>query len=565
VALLALAMVGCGAAAVPLRPTDGGDDAGLPPGCRYTFTPQDVNFGEVKPGVVSSALVTVANVGADSCAVTNLALGPGTDPAFSLPDGPIDSQVIPPQGTLQVTVAFSPQVDGEYAGTLDFSIDDPSAPIVTIVLAGVGYAKCVVFEPVNLDFGVVGLTNGQYCANGKRKFVGINGCDEPVQITSVTLHEHYDAFALLSAPSLPLTIPAGSTSAPFEVGFAPQDAGNFVGTILVQTDAQATAFGVYMQGSAVTGSMQTDVFNTEPVPNFFAPSVDVLFVLNTSQSAFELALLSADATDFLAAIPAGVNVQIGVTTTDVCGAAGSEDGRLLPCPGCKISGSAPTLIRAGDPNAASDLAALLLAGGAQSDGCQVGVNDTQFFQAVDDALGRRAIAGFYNQAFLQPGVQLAIVAASASDQDDDSPQSTGTYVDDLDALVGGDANLLSFSLAARGEAWQLPPRLSAVVSGTGGLVADTQSATWEAELAGLWDLVLTRAYTFPATAEGDVVSDGETVTVTAVTVDGDSLPQGDWTYQAASNTVVIDHHRVRLWPGDHVGIAVKVTYQLICD
>ncbi len=519
----------------------------------------------MKPGSVSSAQVSVTNVGSSSCAVSNLALGPGTDPAFSLPDGPIAAQVIPPQGVLEVTVAFFPQVDGDYSGTLDFDVDDPSAPNVTIGLAGIAPAKCVVFEPQGLAFGTVGLSNGQACGNPKKKFVGLAGCGEPVQITSVTLDDAYGAFSFVSAPVPPFSIQPGSSSAPFEVAFAPPAAGDFVGTVSIQTDARAEAFYVYLQGSAVTGSMQTDVFNTEPVPNFFAPSVDVLFVLNTSQSASELAALSADAADFLAAIPSGVNVQIGVTTTDVCGTVGSEDGRLLPCPGCKISGSAPTLIRAGAPNAASDLAALLLAGGAQSDGCQVGVNDTQFFQAVDDALGRRAVAGFYNQAFLQPGAQLAIVAVSASDQDDDSPLPTGTYQDDFDSLVGGDANLLSFSMAAQGQAWQLPPRLSAVVSGTGGLVADMQSATWPAELAGLWDLVLTRAYTFPATDEGDVMSDGETVTVTAVTVDGESLPQVDWTYQAANNTVVINHHRVRLWPGDHVAITVKVTYQLICD
>src|SRR5262249_12211974 len=162
------------------------------------------------------------------------------------------SQRLSPPGTnppgmfptqLNVNLAFLPKQTGSYSGEVQFTISDPAAPHQTVNLTGVGGSSCFLLSPPLLDYGTVGISNGQFCSNGKLKFVGVNGCAQPVTIQSVTPASAGGVFQMLNE-TVPQTVQQGATSTPFVVGFKPQSAGTFTGGALVQTDLQQTPFGV---------------------------------------------------------------------------------------------------------------------------------------------------------------------------------------------------------------------------------------------------------------------------------------------------------------------------------
>ena len=110
---------------------------------------------------------------------------------------------------LTVPVTFAPQQSGSYAGTVGFTISDPDGPSVRVPLSGAAGNSCFLVKPTEVNFGVVGLSNGQYCSTGKKNFVGVNGCATPVTITGVTLSTGTSAspFAII-AETVPVTVNA---------------------------------------------------------------------------------------------------------------------------------------------------------------------------------------------------------------------------------------------------------------------------------------------------------------------------------------------------------------------
>ena len=251
--------------------------------------PSSLNFGQVKPGTQVPGSVVISNTGPNECVVTGLNLSLGTQGVFTLASGPVTSQrlspVLTPPGPyptqLSVNVDFLPQQTGNFSGAVLFTISDPSAPQQRVNLSGVGGNSCFLISPQALDFGTVGISNGQFCSNAKRKFVGVNGCAKSVTIQSVTLETGDDVFSFLSE-TVPETVTAGQTSSPFEVGFKPQMAGTYTGSAAVATDLQATSFGVGFSGTAVAANPYTDVFaggaTAFPLSGIPDPTSIVLYV-----------------------------------------------------------------------------------------------------------------------------------------------------------------------------------------------------------------------------------------------------------------------------------------------
>jgi hypothetical protein len=240
--------------------------------CTYNLSPTALDFGQIVPGAPATSSFVISNTGTNECLVSGLGLGAATDPAFTLPDGPIVSERLSPPSTppgpyptqLFVRVTFTPEESGSYSGSVQFSISDPVAPQQTVDLSGVGGTSCFLLEPSLLDFGTVGISNGQFCNHGeKKKFVGVNGCAQAVTITLVTL-EAMEPFSLVSE-SLPQTVAPGDTSAPFVVGFEQTEAaGTFSSELPVQTDLQPTPFGVQLQGTVINGNLLIDMFAGGP-------------------------------------------------------------------------------------------------------------------------------------------------------------------------------------------------------------------------------------------------------------------------------------------------------------
>jgi hypothetical protein len=577
----------------------------LPP-CTYTVTPGSVNFGQVKPGTQIPGGFVITNTGANECLVTGLNLSAGTQNVFTLASGPVTSQKLSglaqtPPGTnptqLNVNVDFAPQQTGSYSGAVQFTISDPSSPHQSVNLTGVGGNSCFLISPALLDYGTVGISNGQFCANGKRKFVGVNGCAQSVTIQSVTMETGGGVFSLLSGSGNQV-VPQGGTSTPFVVGFKPNAAGTYTGGALVQTDLQSTPYGAGFTGAAINGSVQTDKFAGH------TPQVDVLWVMDTDDDPGERWIIAQKASDFVDALnKVNLDYQIGVTTTDWCqgGMTGtSENGKLLPCPGCKIDGQQPTIITPADENAGPDLQEIMQVNsgnctgnvqyplGMTCDGkctwsCNGCYPDEQFFNA-----GYEAVVSTTNQAYnsqlIRPNAYLALITMNGDNEDDNSrTQTPQWFANQFLSVKGADhPELFSWSYINPSQFGssgghqpfnRLPERLASLLSLAGGVALDTQQSDWEQGVLDLWNIVLASSTRFPLSGTPDPttiqvyldgpppgqVGPGQTqgVQILGTNPNGSS----NWTYESTSNTLDVNNANLTLSSSD----TLYVEYTLVCN
>jgi hypothetical protein len=557
--------------------------------CTYTVIPSSLNFGQVKPGTQIPGGFVISNTGANECLVTGLNLSAATQNVFTLTSGAVTSQrlsaVTTPPGPyptqLSVNVNFLPPQTGSYSGAVQFTISDPSAPHQTVNLSGVGGNSCFLISPALLDYGTVGISNGQFCANGKRKFVGVNGCAQAVTIQSATMEAGGSVYSFLSAQA-PQVVAQGGTSTPFVVGFKPEMAGTFNGGALIQTDLQATPFGAGFTGSAVNGNVQTDHFIGH------TPQVDVLWVMDTDDDPTERDTIAKAAPTFIDALnKVNLDYQIGVTSTDWCGSSAqgtAENGRLLPCPGCKIDGQAPQIITPSDENAGADLQFLMEIGANTNNYVYNSCNpDEQFFYS-----GYGAVVSMQNQqwnaGFIRPNAYLALITMNGDNEDDNSrTQTPQWFANQFLSVKGADhPELFSWSYINPSQFGssgghqpfnRLPERLASILSLAGGVALDTQQSDWTKGVLDLWNIVLASSTRFPLSGTPDPttmvvyldgpppgqVGPGQTqgVQILATNPNGST----NWSYDSTSNTLDINNSNLTLSSSD----TLYVEYTLVCN
>jgi hypothetical protein len=551
--------------------------------CFYQLSPNPMNWGEV-PGATSYTLpLTIENLGPNECLVNRLDLLAGTDNAFNLT--PVLSQRLSPPGalggfptTLTVPVAFSPGGPGPgtllYSGSLGFTISDPDMPDVEVPLSAFVGSSCFQVQPALLDFGAVGNNNGAFCS-ATRETAAINRCQQAVTLDSVTATAGTGVFGL--APmTLPMTLQPGQNSGPFTVTFTPPDAGTFFGSAAVQTDLQQVPFGLSFQGTAVSSGTFTDVFQWIPSP------VDILWVMDTADSA-ERQTVAAQAATFLMALGnLSIDFHMAVTSTDVCDGGAAEDGRIVGCPGCHID-STPTVVTGSDFYSAQALQTLMALGGAQDDDCGT-ADDEQLFEATYEAIVSEQGGATYNgvNGFLRPNAALAIVVVNGDNNDDASEQTADWYANQF--LTVKDANrpgLFSWSyinpsgLGVQGglqSYGELPQNIATMLGLVGGVALDTTQSNWEQGLEYLWGILARADQARPLSGTPDPAS-------IKVYLDGpppDQIQPGqsggvqilstnsngsiNWTYDVTSNSITVNQQNVSL--GDNSSFYVE--YTLAC-
>jgi hypothetical protein len=554
----------------------------LEPPCTYTITPLAVSFGEVRPNNAVTGGFTITNTGTNECLVTGLGLGADTQGAFTLLSGSINSQRLSAPGTggqyptfLQVNVQFLPPQSGSYSGSVQFTISDPAAPHHTVNLTGEGGNSCFLIQPAELNFGTVGVSNGQFCANGKKKFVGINSCAQAVTITSVTI-QGSNAFTMVSS-QVPQTVGQGATSLPFVIGFKPQAQGTFDGNVLVQTDLQTTPLGIGLAGQAVNGNSQLDKFTGH------TPAVDVLLVMDSDDDDTMRQAFSMHIGDFVnAAQTLGLDFQFGVTSTSDCPSSqpNGEQGKLVPCPNCNINGAQPTIVTNSDPNAATDLGTLVLLNNVQEDGCPVISDDEHFFDVAYKALVTSATA--YNSGFVRDSAYLAVIETNGDNEDEQDPQTPQWYANQFLSVKGADhPELFSWSYINPSEYGapgghqpfnNLPERIKSMLNLVGGVALDYTQPNWWKGVVDLWNIVLASSTRFPLSGTPDPTSivvylDGPPPALTppGQTPGVQILPtnpngSSNWSYDATSNALVVSSVNLTLSSSD----SLYVEYTLVC-
>lgn len=131
-------------------------------------SPLTYNFGEVKLGESSDAIVSISNIGSGDLTVQNVNLIDikGYYSILSLPTLPV---TLSSNQTLDVYITFTPSVAGDFSAILEITSDDPDEGLVGVTLGGTGVqAKLPPSEQLAqiLEFFDTCVTEGTLSGNG---------------------------------------------------------------------------------------------------------------------------------------------------------------------------------------------------------------------------------------------------------------------------------------------------------------------------------------------------------------------------------------------------------------
>ena len=502
-----------------------GEGINLPP-CQFEVAPANLSFGVVPRTGSLQRSFEIRNTGANDCLVTSARIEPGSDDEFTLPDGDLQSEFIPPNSALAVTVEFAPTGAATFSGAVEFSISSPTTPFNRIPISGTGADQTLLIVPPELNFGVIEVG----CEARSRTVQIYNTGSTPATINSLALVQPGNAFSISRPPSLPATISGGNT-VEFEVGFRADILSDFTGAIEIQTtfNGQPQTYIVSLRGRGDIDATQADEFS-----QLGTPKVDILFVIDHSGSmGQEQAAISSNFQAFIQFAQAqAIDYQLGVTTTDL----DDEGGRLCPENG-------PPQNRVVTPNTSPDPETVFadnvtcrsLSGG--------GAQDESGFEAAFLALSPPVVFG-HNAGFLRRDAVLSLIFVS-----DEPEQSTPTldfYLNFFLSIKGfRNTNLFSASAitgpenrscSGPGGSASAAPRYVEMANRTGGVWQEICTSDWSRTLEEL----STTAFGFKSRF---FLTNQPVIPTIEIVVDGVSVPatgQGgtvNWTYDFATNSI----------------------------
>ena len=502
-----------------------GEGINLPP-CQFEIAPANLSFGVVPLTGTLQRAFEIRNTGANDCLVTSARIEPGSDPEFTLPDGDLQSEFIPPNSALGISVEFGPSAAATFTGAVEFSISSPTTPFNRVPLSGTGAAQTLLIVPPELNFGVIGVG----CAARSRSVQIYNTGSTPATINSVTLVQPGNAYSLQRAPSLPASVSGGQT-VEFDVGFRADDISDYTGAVEIQTTfgGQPQTYIVSLRGRGDLDATQIDEFS-----QLGTPKVDILFSIDHSCSMIDEQ--NAIASNFQAFIQfaqaQAIDYQLGVTTTDT----DDEAGRLCPTGG-------PPQNRIVTPNTrpdpetvfADNVTCRQVSGGSSI--------DESGFEAAFLALSAPVIFG-HNAGFLRRDAVLSIIFVS--DEREQSSRSIDFYLNFFLSIKGfRNTNLFSASsisgpentsCSGPGGSASNAPRYVSIANRTGGVWQEICSADWSRTLEEL----STTAFGFKSRF---FLTNQPIINTIEIVVDGVIVPatgQGgtvNWTYDFATNSI----------------------------
>lgn len=201
---------------------------------RFTVSPNNINFGNVRNGTSKMDSVTVTNTGTSNLNISNLTilnLRYSTSPS---------SATIAPGGSLKFYVTFAPLVDGIQNGSVVFNHDAANLKD-SILLIGFGISPKFTVTQSNLNFGNVRNETT------KRDSVTVtNTGNANLIISNLTiLNSLYT-----SSPTSATITPGGSLK--FYITFAPLVDGIQLGSVVFNHDAANLKDSILLTGNGVS-------------------------------------------------------------------------------------------------------------------------------------------------------------------------------------------------------------------------------------------------------------------------------------------------------------------------
>lgn len=559
-----------------------GDAAALPP-CNLQITPLSLNFGLVTPPAFKELPVSITNLGqnaGDLCYLSGIDIATGSNAAYSLVGGAIDSKELQPGQSFQVVVRVTPPGPvtsnlTTYTGALTFNVNSPTKPVVSIPLTTSVGPACLVIAPDDLDFGAV----KPGCSSATRTFSAYNVCTSNITLTGFKMQAaagqpaggpncpgtaYCPEFIMVSTPSIPaggLSLAPGATPVTFQAKYRALDIGNDNGAISVEAiqSGQNVAYLVNLRGRGDLNGLQTDSFVQD-----MQPKADILLTVDDSCSMQDKqTALSNNFSAFISyAVGAGVDYHLGVTTTD-------DDPPFCPFPGVPCSsGLQGKLI--GDMNNPKVLTPTTMVNGKGTadlfkQKVQVGTNGGTESGMITSLKALTApLISNENAGFLRYDANLAVVVVT--DAGDQSAQPLSYFTNRFLNIKGFNrASMFTFNV--------IGPLASSAPSGctyddyinsvtyqqmasqTNGVLSEICTSNWAQKLQDLGKTAFGFRTVFFLTSAPDLTG-GKTLDVK---VDGVSVPAADYTYDGAINAVKFDPMKT---PGS--GKTLTVTYFTAC-
>ena len=223
--------------------------------CDVEVLPEGLRVGIVAVGQVQTLGFTVRNRRPDTpCVVAGIRLCEGTDPAFSLPEGPYDRVVVAGGAEVTVPVRFAPEADfcrePESGGCIEFELAPSLDGHRSIPLFCMGTEPGVLVSPNEADFGQV----RPGCATREREFEVVNLLSTELVFDSLEL-SGAEAFFLRSSPATGTTIPPGGVL-PITVAYRAEGLGEERAELLVWIVDSPEPFRAALRGGGSEGPPQ---------------------------------------------------------------------------------------------------------------------------------------------------------------------------------------------------------------------------------------------------------------------------------------------------------------------
>ncbi len=537
-----------------------GEGIMLPP-CNFEVVPQSLSFGVIEATRSVQRAFEIRNVGVDQCLVTAVRMTPGSDAAFSLPDGDIMSQLIDGGASTTITVQYSPTQSGTNTGGVEFSISSPSSPFNTVDLSGTGADSTLLIVPNEIDFGTIGFG----CAARARIVTIYNTGATAATIDSIALSAPANPAFMIT--QLPAGLPGGQvTLAPgasteFAVSFrAGQAESSYASAVEIggSFNGQQVTYIVSLFGRAAKDATQIDEFE-----QLGTPKVDILFVIDNSCSmGQEQDSIAANFQAFIQFAQAqALDYQLGVTTAD----SDTDMGRLVHPTGPSALYGGPVQNKIVTPQTQPTPESVFVTNVSLGTGAPGSAADESGFESAFLALTAPNSIG-HNAGFLRQDAVLSIIFVS--DEPEQSQNTADFYINFFLSIKGfRNSNLFSASSIVgdnpggcngAGGSASAAPRYIEAANRTGGVFQSICTSDWSRALEDL----STAAFGFKSRF---FLTNQPVISTIEIFIDGVSIPATsmggtvNWSYDFATNSVNFSPFAT-----PEPGAAVRIEYTAEC-
>lgn len=496
-------------------------------GCELAVTPRRIQFEPVLAPATQVRSMVLRNVGTDPCVIRRATT---SDPQFRVVNWPTTAELLPVAGSRVVEAQVSLTSPRAATGTLTFELATPTDERreFSVPLDANSPAGCLVVTPFSLDFGL--LRAG--CSPRASTVMLYNVCEQALLVSNVRVDP---PFALLAAPSLPLSLRQGQPAA-FTVGVMPVSTIGPVSSTARVTLQDGVDTLLSLSARVEPKPLQTDTFGFDA-----RVLTDFVLVLDDSPSfarqhthvRSELNRLST----WIQLQKSSINARVAVTTTDVTsngprGRFRATDAGVRWATGDEASFSATF-----------DQLTQLTTTGAEHQSCLEAAA-----RAVTEPLVSDPQA---NAGFQRPGGVTGVVCITDDLEYSTTPEVWRARLQALDA-----GQRFSYSVVGPFES-------------TCPVDALDDGGTHEANVTPFWGITtdICRPWgLYPIGASGGqrttfFLTSTPVLSSLQVVFDGARLPaqSGAWRYDAAINAVIMDPNLLGLDPRSLV-----ITYESVC-